>query len=138
MMDGLGAGRPNIGQRGARAAFPCKKGGCNDDKTDRSGGCVYFRWGFRRWCRGATRTRVEAREIGESILKQWMHPALTKPEDRQLFCVAELLFPHDDDLCALKKERRGAWQARLPRTNAVAWSTLRTATKMVARRGTKK
>ena len=29
--------------------------------------------------------RVETGEIEESTLKQWMRPALTKPEDRQLF-----------------------------------------------------
>ena len=29
--------------------------------------------------------KVEAGEIEESALKQWMHPALTKPEDRALF-----------------------------------------------------
>jgi hypothetical protein len=29
--------------------------------------------------------KVEAGEIEEATLKQWMHPALTKPEDRQLF-----------------------------------------------------
>src|ERR1700679_873554 len=29
--------------------------------------------------------KVEAGEIEASALKQWMHPALTKPEDRALF-----------------------------------------------------
>jgi hypothetical protein len=29
--------------------------------------------------------KVEAGEIEESTLKQWMHPALTKAEDRALF-----------------------------------------------------
>jgi hypothetical protein len=29
--------------------------------------------------------KVEAGEIEESILKQWMRPALSKPEDRVLF-----------------------------------------------------
>jgi hypothetical protein len=29
--------------------------------------------------------KVEAGEIEESTLKQWMRPALTKPEDRALF-----------------------------------------------------
>jgi len=29
--------------------------------------------------------KVEAGEIEESTLKQWLHPAVTKPEDRALF-----------------------------------------------------
>jgi hypothetical protein len=29
--------------------------------------------------------KVEAGEIEEKTLKQWLHPALTKPEDRALF-----------------------------------------------------
>jgi hypothetical protein len=29
--------------------------------------------------------KVEAGEIEERILKQWLHPALSKPEDRALF-----------------------------------------------------
>ena len=29
--------------------------------------------------------KVEAGEIEESMLKQWMRPALSKPEDRDLF-----------------------------------------------------
>ena len=29
--------------------------------------------------------KVEAGEIDEKTLKQWLHPALTKPEDRALF-----------------------------------------------------
>jgi hypothetical protein len=29
--------------------------------------------------------KVEAGEIDEKALKQWLHPALTKPEDRALF-----------------------------------------------------
>ena len=33
--------------------------------------------------------KVEAGEIEESTLKQWMHPALTKAEDRVLFGLGE-------------------------------------------------
>jgi hypothetical protein len=33
--------------------------------------------------------KVEAGEIEESALKQWMRPALTKPEDRALFGLEE-------------------------------------------------
>ena len=29
--------------------------------------------------------KVEAGEIEEKTLKEWLHPALTKPEDRKLF-----------------------------------------------------
>jgi len=30
-------------------------------------------------------SKVEAGEIEEKTLKQWLHPALSKPEDRRLF-----------------------------------------------------
>jgi hypothetical protein len=33
--------------------------------------------------------KVEAGEIEETTLKQWLHPALTKPEDRALFGLDE-------------------------------------------------
>ena len=33
--------------------------------------------------------KIEAGEIEEKILKQWLNPALTKPEDRALFSLDE-------------------------------------------------
>lgn len=37
--------------------------------------------------------KVEAGEIDEKMLKQWLHPTLSKPEDRALFDLEDAIGP---------------------------------------------
>jgi hypothetical protein len=56
-------------------------------------GCLKDRAGTRcgrKFLVGAVvLAEVEAGEIEEKIFKQWLHPALAKPEDRALFGLEE-------------------------------------------------